>query len=94
MTRHVLPRRGTAMVAAALTTGLTMWGLAGQAAAATTSTAPAPPLVDPHGLNLGQWMSQIRNVIGDRPLNKVVMPGSHDAGSWSITPDSGVCDTA
>ncbi|MCM2425006.1 hypothetical protein [Streptomyces sp. RKAG337] len=39
-------------------------------------------------------MWQIRNVIGDRPLNKIVMPGSHDAGSWGITDKTGVCDTA
>ncbi|MEU0896725.1 MBL fold metallo-hydrolase [Streptomyces massasporeus] len=38
-------------------------------------------------------MSQNSGVIGDRPLNKIVMPGSHDAGSWSINPASGVCDS-
>ncbi|WP_097976919.1 hypothetical protein [Streptomyces sp. gb14] len=38
-------------------------------------------------------MAQTSNVIGDRPLNRIVMPGAHDAGSWSITDTSGICDS-
>ncbi|WCE02454.1 hypothetical protein PGH47_42675 (plasmid) [Streptomyces sp. HUAS 31] len=75
----------TTLVLAVLTAGLAMAGIPGTAAAAP---------VDPDGLNLRQWMGQIRDVIGDRPLNKIVMPGSHDAGSWSITDKTGICDTA
>ncbi|WP_162625182.1 hypothetical protein [Streptomyces cadmiisoli] len=87
MTRHVSLRRGTSttLMLATLTAGLTIAGVPGTAAAAP---------VDPDSLNLRQWMWQIRDVIGDRPLNKIVMPGSHDAGSWSITDKTGVCDTA
>ncbi|MFJ5646252.1 hypothetical protein, partial [Streptomyces sp. NPDC093223] len=78
---------------ASLALGLACTGLAGGASAAPSSTL-LPGQIDPGALNLQYWMNQIHGTIGDRPLNKVVMPGSHDAGSWSITPDSGVCDTA
>ncbi|MEU0002442.1 hypothetical protein ABZ069_36640 [Streptomyces microflavus] len=36
-------------------------------------------------------MEQLRGTIGDRPLKHIVMPGSHDSGSWSITRNSGLC---
>jgi hypothetical protein len=70
--------------------------LAGLPGPATAAPAAASVLsaIDPAGVDLPRWMDQTRNVIGDRPLNKIVMPGSHDAGSWSITDTSGVCDTA
>ncbi|MFQ3561862.1 hypothetical protein QZN11_34400 [Streptomyces gramineus] len=81
-----------------LTAGLAGAGLSGApvaaAAGAATAAATTPDPIDPDSLFLNGWMGQIRDVIGDRPLNKVVMPGSHDAGSWSITDKSGVCDTA
>ncbi len=81
-----------------LTAGLAVAGLPGApaatAAGATTATASTPDPIDPDSLFLNRWMGQIRDVIGDRPLNKVVMPGSHDAGTWGITDKSGVCDTA
>ncbi|MFF4935041.1 hypothetical protein ACFY2H_40245 [Streptomyces griseofuscus] len=81
-----------------LTAGLAVSGLSGAptavAAASTSVAAPAPKGINPDSLFLNRWMGQISDVIGDRPLNKVVMPGSHDAGTWSITDTSGVCDTA
>ncbi|MFJ5806130.1 hypothetical protein [Streptomyces sp. NPDC093093] len=46
----------------------------------------AAPAIDP-----GAWMGGLRGTIGDRPLNRIVMPGSHDSGSWSFTRNSGVC---
>ncbi|WP_392894882.1 hypothetical protein [Streptomyces sp. LN699] len=46
----------------------------------------AAPAVD-----LSTWMGGLRGTIGDRPLNRIVMPGSHDSVSWSITRNSGVC---
>ncbi|MET9670309.1 hypothetical protein ABZY19_33940 [Streptomyces sp. NPDC006475] len=79
----------TMLILATLTAGMTFAGVPG-----TATAAPASRVVDPAGLNLRQWMGQISDVIGDRPLNKIVMPGSHDAGSWSITDRTGVCDTA
>lgn len=95
----------TTFMLAAVTAGLTVTGLPGTATAApgpapVPASASAPPLapadraIDPNSLDLTRWMGQIRDVIGDRPLNKIVMPGSHDAGSWSITDKTGVCDTA
>jgi len=38
-------------------------------------TSYAPPVA---------WMSSILDVIGDRKLKHVCMPGSHDAGMWKI----------
>ncbi|MEU9704456.1 hypothetical protein [Streptomyces sp. NPDC047981] len=66
----------------------------GTAAAPAASAAAGPRAIDQAAVVLPRWMDQVREVIGDRPLNKIVMPGSHDAGSWSITDTSGVCDTA
>ncbi|MGW7434298.1 hypothetical protein ACWGIN_32805 [Streptomyces sp. NPDC054861] len=37
-------------------------------------------------------MSQLAGTLGNRPLNGIVMPGSHDAGTAGITKDSGMCD--
>ncbi|MFF4704685.1 hypothetical protein ACWC4D_23740 [Streptomyces sp. NPDC001288] len=42
--------------------------------------------------DLSSWMEQMQGTIGDRPLNQIVMPGSHDAGTAGITKDSGICD--
>ncbi|MFC8094583.1 hypothetical protein [Streptomyces sp. NPDC057301] len=98
MTRPDLPRRTSSVVLAlaTLTAGLAVVGLSGSpvAAAPSATTVAAADPIDPESLVLSRWMSQVSNVIGDRPLNKIVMPGSHDAGSWSITDTSGVCDTA
>ncbi|MFD8108908.1 hypothetical protein [Streptomyces microflavus] len=95
MSRHDLRRRGTSttLALATLTAGLAVAGAPAPAAAA----APAPTVaegIDPAGLDLGRWMSGTAEIIGDRPLNRIIMPGSHNAGSWSITDRSGVCDTA
>ncbi|MFB6981350.1 hypothetical protein [Streptomyces scopuliridis] len=49
-------------------------------------------LVSKENIELGSWMSQLGSTIGDRPLNQIVMPGSHDAGSAGITKNSGMCD--
>ncbi|NEC20195.1 hypothetical protein [Streptomyces parvus] len=98
MTRHALSRRAASAVLAltTLTAGAALTGLSlspAAAAPATGASATVDP-IDPDSLILSRWMGQVDNVIGDRPLNEIVMPGSHDAGSWSITDKSGVCDTA
>ncbi|MEV7831268.1 hypothetical protein AB0P12_11660 [Streptomyces subrutilus] len=65
------------------------------AAAAATAPAPAGAQAPASGwasADLRTWMGENRSVLGGRPLNRIVMPGSHDAGSWSITRNSGVCD--
>ncbi|MFJ2673767.1 hypothetical protein [Streptomyces sp. NPDC087525] len=98
MIRHLLTRRSAFALLAPLAAGLALAGVPAPAAAAaasataTTATSASAGAIDPAAINTRLWMSQIKNVIGDRPLNKIVMPGSHDAGSWSITPSSGVCD--
>lgn len=46
---------------------------------------------DSHGLmaslnhGIGNWMKQIYDVIKDRPLQHIVMPGTHDAGMSTIS---------
>ncbi|MGM9335854.1 hypothetical protein ACTAFV_28310 [Streptomyces murinus] len=55
--------------------------------AGSGAAAPAPA-----DIALGSWMDQLRGTIGDRPMNQVVIPGSHDAGTAGITGDSGMCD--
>ncbi|MET9596270.1 hypothetical protein [Streptomyces sp. NPDC006459] len=62
-------------------------------AAPAILAAPAAPEapVTAATVDLAGWMGGLRAVLGDRPLNRIVMPGSHDSGSWSITRDSGVC---
>ncbi|MFB7037465.1 hypothetical protein [Streptomyces sp. NPDC056294] len=42
-------------------------------------------------ITLDSWMEQLRGSVGDRPFNRIAMPGSHDSGSWSITRNSGMC---
>ncbi|MFF7296430.1 hypothetical protein [Streptomyces sp. NPDC008265] len=61
----------------------------GPAWAVEATAAPARSATSE--LALGSWMEQLRGTVGDRPLNRIVMPGSHDAGSWSITRNSGLC---
>ncbi|MEW1616183.1 MULTISPECIES: hypothetical protein [unclassified Streptomyces] len=87
-------------MATTLTAGLTATGMSGTAAAATRSTpaaaasamAPAQRAIDPGALNLGYWMESNKDILGERPLNRIVMPGSHDAGSWSVTDRTGFCE--
>jgi hypothetical protein len=55
---------------------------------AKPSNATSTPEAD---LDLGNWMSQLQPVIGNTPLDGIKMPGSHDAGSWSIRDGSGLC---
>ncbi|WP_167739861.1 hypothetical protein [Streptomyces griseofuscus] len=66
-------------------------------AAASTATATATATdrtaaPAPADIALGSWMDQLHGTIGDRPMNQVVIPGSHDAGTAGITGDSGMCD--
>ncbi|MFC9648736.1 MULTISPECIES: hypothetical protein [unclassified Streptomyces] len=93
-------RRGTALgalsvVLGMLTTGTATAGTAtaGTAAAGQDSGAlSARVATAPENIQLGSWMSQLGSAIGDRPLNQIVMPGSHDAASAGITKNSGMCD--
>ncbi|MFJ4963166.1 hypothetical protein ACIP6P_12095 [Streptomyces sp. NPDC088729] len=96
MTCHDLRRRGTSttLALATFTAGLAIAGVSAPVAAAADPVSAPARAIDPGSLDLSRWMSQTDGVIGDRPLNKVIMPGSHNAGSWSITDRSGVCDTA
>ncbi|WP_158708716.1 hypothetical protein [Streptomyces bikiniensis] len=57
-------------------------------AAAVTPAAPPARTTE---ITLDSWMEQLRGSVGDRPFNRIVMPGSHDSGSWSITKNSGTC---
>lgn len=42
---------------------------------------------------LDSWMGDLAPRLARTPLNRIAMPGSHDAGSWSITARSGQCRT-
>ncbi|MFE2552320.1 hypothetical protein ACFXGI_27760 [Streptomyces sp. NPDC059355] len=44
-------------------------------------------------VRLDSWMGDLAPRLADTPLNRIAMPGSHDAGSWSITARSGQCRT-
>ncbi|MFI8294135.1 hypothetical protein ACIGBL_33940 [Streptomyces sp. NPDC085614] len=55
---------------------------------ARADTPPAPTQV-----RLDSWMGDLAPRIAGTPLNRIAMPGSHDAGSWSITARSGQCRT-
>ncbi|MCK8680125.1 hypothetical protein [Streptomyces lichenis] len=105
--RSATPLLAAATLTAALAVaGLPAPAAASAASAATIAASASNPnprdwpgmrdggAIDPKSLVLPRWMSQISGVIGNRPLNRIVMPGSHDAGSWSITDRTGVCDTA
>ncbi|MFI9270903.1 hypothetical protein ACIGXM_09365 [Kitasatospora sp. NPDC052896] len=63
-----------------------IWATGTPAVATTTPTG-----VTTAGLDLADWMSQLQPAIGARPLDNIAMPGSHDAGSWSIHDGSGLC---
>ncbi|MFD4767310.1 hypothetical protein [Streptomyces niveus] len=100
--RTVRPRRIAAgTLAAGLGITLSLWGTVAPVAAATPkapvdspvpSVSEAPAVAAAGMVDLGSWMGQLRGTIGDRPLNKIVMPGSHDAGTAGITADSGICE--
>ncbi|MFD6338887.1 hypothetical protein [Streptomyces sp. NPDC060131] len=93
-------RRGTTLgalsvVLGVLTTGTATAGTvtAGTATAGQDSGAPSARVAPAaENIQLGSWMSQLGSTIGDRPLNQIVIPGSHDAGSAGITKNSGMCD--
>lgn len=34
--------------------------------------------------SLADWMRDLNAVIGNRPINRVIMPGSHDSGSYNL----------
>ncbi|MFD7086918.1 hypothetical protein ACFV94_03690 [Streptomyces sp. NPDC059896] len=66
--------------------------VAGTATTDQKPMAPAPRSAQAtQNIGLGSWMEQLKGTIGDRPLNQIVMPGSHDAGTAGITKDSGIC---
>ncbi|MEU9979502.1 hypothetical protein [Streptomyces sp. NPDC051014] len=98
MIRHGSPNRSVCAVLAIISAVLAFTAPPGLALAMSPGVVDRPALaqgpIAPAGLDTRQWMAQTKEVIGDRPLNRIVMPGSHDAGSWSITDKSGVCDTA
>ena len=39
-----------------------------------------------------EWMTMLRPVIGDKRLGDIVLPGTHDSGSWGINEDSVLVD--
>jgi hypothetical protein len=41
------------------------------------------------GFNLQAWMGDLNEIIGNRPLNMVVMPQTHDSASYGIGRDTG-----
>ncbi|WP_261953738.1 hypothetical protein [Streptomyces nigrescens] len=63
---------------------------AGAQASTVSDTLPTPTR-QAEAVDLAHWMEQLRPQIGTRPLNRIAMPGSHDAGSWSIHDGSGLC---
>ncbi|MFK0222918.1 hypothetical protein ACIQWN_32610 [Streptomyces vinaceus] len=42
-------------------------------------------------MRLDSWMADLAPRISGTPLNRIAMPGSHDAGSWDISARSGQC---
>ena len=84
-------------VSAVVASGVLAVGVLGVAAAAPVAAAGSPSAtaiaapVNAADVDLGNWMSEMDGVIGSRPLDSIAMPGSHDAGSWSIQDGSGVC---
>ncbi|MFJ3977806.1 hypothetical protein [Streptomyces sp. NPDC090021] len=65
-----------------------------QPAAHSAPASPRPAASDASATpsaGLERWMGERAHQLRDRPLNAIAMPGSHDAGSWSIRPGSGLC---
>ncbi|MFJ5546136.1 hypothetical protein [Streptomyces sp. NPDC093225] len=78
---------GTAapLPAPASAAGTVLPSTAAEPAAGTAAATAAAPV------DLANWMGQRAAQLHDRPLNAIAMPGSHDSGSWSIRPGSGLC---
>lgn len=59
------------------------------------SVSAGPPAVagpvTPRSVVLSDWMGQMSAQLADVPLDRIAMPGSHDATSWDINPTTGVC---
>ncbi|MCC0100208.1 hypothetical protein K7B10_36620 [Streptomyces flavotricini] len=55
--------------------------------------ARADSLAAAEQTRLDSWMGDLAPRLARTPLNRIAMPGSHDAGSWSITARSGQCRT-
>ncbi|MEU9256529.1 hypothetical protein AB0D66_32630 [Streptomyces sp. NPDC048270] len=87
------PRTTAAVVAISIALFVATVGTTPAAATGADEVTPASTahVASSPGINLGSWMEQLSGTLGDRPLHRVVMPGSHDSGSWSITKDSGIC---
>ncbi|WP_371493647.1 hypothetical protein OG871_01275 [Kitasatospora sp. NBC_00374] len=78
--------------------GVVAVGLSGVGAVPAQSTGitgsaalsvPAGAASAAQDIQLDSWMEQLQGTIGDRPLDRVAMPGSHDAGTAA---GSGVCE--
>ncbi|MEU6312833.1 hypothetical protein [Streptomyces sp. NPDC047014] len=79
------PRAAGSLVAASALVAL-LAPAADAAPGRPVGTAPAAT-----SIALDSWMEQLAGTVGERPLNRIVMPGSHDSGSWSISKNSGLC---
>ena len=56
-------------------------------AVASTAVRPAPAAAATGVCDVNEfscWMGRLADVIGQRPLNQVVQPGSHDTGTYNI----------
>jgi hypothetical protein len=53
--------------------------------ATTTTTWSPPPRVEIGEFRAEHWMEDLAPQIGDRPLSELRIPGTHDAGSFSIS---------
>ncbi|MET7390632.1 hypothetical protein ACFYPT_37580 [Streptomyces sp. NPDC005529] len=80
-TRHMLARYLTLFAALSLA-----W-LPGTASARADGPSTTSQV------RLDSWMADLTPQIADKPLNQIAIPGSHDAGSWSITSRSGLCSS-
>ncbi|MFD5099362.1 hypothetical protein [Streptomyces albidochromogenes] len=93
-------KRGLALGALMIAAPVSVIGPGAAAAAApvepvgatTREVSRASTTAASAAIELGSWMDQLSGTIGARPLNQIVIPGSHDAGTAGITKDSGVCD--
>ena len=43
-----------------------------------------PPIRSSNGMDLENWMGCIKEEIKDKKLSEIVIPGSHDSGSYCI----------
>ena len=49
-----------------------------------------PGVTRSEGISTSDWMGEMRDVLGDKPISRVKMPGTHDSATSKVSSKSDV----